>query len=55
MIMEVYHKPILESGYIKQAFFMPKWEESKGATWERNLIKENSNIKVEEFPEEWIL
>lgn len=54
VVMDTYHKPILQSGYIKQAFFMPKWEESKGTTYERNFFKDNTNIKIEELPEEWI-
>jgi len=53
VVMEKFHKPILASGYIKTAFFLPKWEESKGATWERNFVQESTHMAIEEFPEEW--
>jgi len=54
LIMDVYHKPILESGYIRKAFVMPKSDESAGATWEINYIKEHTNTEIETIPEEWI-
>jgi len=53
VVMEKFHKPVLASGYIKTAFFLSKWEESKGATWERNFARENTHMTIEEFPEEW--
>lgn len=53
VVMEKFHKPILASGYIKTAFFLPKWEESKGATRERDFARENTQMVIEEFPEEW--
>ncbi len=53
-IMEEYHRPILESGYIQKAFFLPSWRESGGATWERNFIEEKTSIRVEELPAEWL-
>ncbi len=54
LIMNEYHKPILESGYIQKAFFMPRSDESAGATWERNFIRDHTNIQIEELPEDWI-
>jgi hypothetical protein len=41
-IMEDFHKPILQSGY-KTAFFLPGWNESKGATWEREYMQAYTN------------
>lgn len=54
LIMDEYHKPILESGYIQKAFFMPRSDESAGATWERNFIRDHTNIEILEVPEDWI-
>lgn len=54
LIMDAYHKPILESGYIRKAFVMPRSNESAGATWEINFIKEHTNTEIENVPEEWI-
>ncbi len=51
-IMDIFHTPILKSGLIKEAFFLPKWQESKGAMIERELCQENG-IAIKEFPEEW--
>lgn len=53
VVMEKFHKPVLASGYIKTAFFLPKWEESKGTTQERSFVKESTHMTIEEFPEEW--
>lgn len=49
-----YHNPILESGYIKKAFVMPRSNESAGATHEINFIREHTNIELEDIPEEWL-
>jgi len=51
-VMEYFHKPIIEADIIKEVFFLPKWEESKGATYERNLC-EKLGITISEFPEAW--
>ncbi len=51
-IMEEFHKPILESGLISKAYFLPNWKESKGATWEHDFITNSTRIEIEEFPEE---
>lgn len=52
-IMEFFHKPILQSGLIKQAYFLSHWEKSQGAMWERNYIEQHTTIEIHEFPEEW--
>lgn len=51
--LDFFYKPIFESGFIGKALFLPDWQSSKGATWERNLAKA-LNIKVEEYPEDWL-
>lgn len=51
-IMEEFHKPILESGLISKAYFLTKWQESKGATWEHDFITNSTRIEIEEFPED---
>lgn len=53
-VMEHYHKPILLAGLIDTAFFLPRWRESNGATWEHEFIIENTNTKVRSFPAEWL-
>lgn len=52
-IMEYFHKPILLSGLIKTAYFLPRWRESTGATRERELAEEVESIEIKEFPEDW--
>jgi hypothetical protein len=51
-IFEYFHKPILKSGLIKKAYFLPRWEESIGATSERNIATE-AGVAIIEFPEKW--
>ena len=51
-VMEYYHRPIMESGYLTEAFFLPRWEFSNGAKWEHEVAKENG-MKIHEFPDEW--
>jgi len=52
-IMEYFHKPVLESGLIRSAYFLPRWQESTGATRERELSQSVGTIEIKEFPEEW--
>jgi hypothetical protein len=35
-----FHIPILKTGLIQSIFFLPKWQESNGATYERQLCTE---------------
>ncbi len=51
-IFTYFHKPILESGLIKEAYFLPRWDKSNGATLERNIATE-TQVTIKEFPEEW--
>jgi hypothetical protein len=52
VVMEHYHRPILETGLITTAFFLPEWQSSHGATWEHEMA-EALNLEIREFPEEW--
>lgn len=51
-VFTYFHKPILESGLIKEAYFLPRWNESNGATLEREIAVE-AQVTIKEFPEEW--
>lgn len=53
-IMREYHEPILGCGLISEAFFMPKWQESKGSIWEKDFFEKNTDTKIVEMPDEWI-
>lgn len=51
-ILDIFYKKVFSSGYVKIALFLPDWESSKGATWERQLVSE-LGIEIMEFPQEW--
>lgn len=51
-IFNYFHKPVLESGLISEAYFLNRWRESGGATKEREAA-EAAGITIKEFPEEW--
>lgn len=51
-VFEFFHKPILESGLIQEAYFLPRWDESNGATLERNTARD-AKVSIQEFLEEW--
>jgi hypothetical protein len=51
-VMEYYHRPIMATGLIKKAFFLPRWEKSNGATAEYEYAKE-FGVVISEFPEDW--
>lgn len=50
---EHFHIPILESGFIAGMHFLPKWSESRGASYERELCEKLSipvsDITLEEL------
>lgn len=51
-IFTYFHKPILTSGLIKEAYFLPRWNESNGATLERDIATE-AGVLIKDFPEQW--
>lgn len=52
-ILEVFYRQVFESGLIKKGLFLPDWQSSVGASWERELMLE-LGIIVEEYPSEWL-
>lgn len=52
-VMLYYHRPIMESGWLKVAYFMPYWQESSGARFEREECS-RLGITIEELPETWL-
>ena len=52
-ILEIFYRKIFESRLISKALFLPDWQSSKGATWERKLALK-LGITVEEYPIEWL-
>jgi hypothetical protein len=48
-----FYLPIFESGLISAMYFLPDWQTSTGATWEREQCKRLS-IEIKEYPEEWL-
>lgn len=39
-ILHHFYEPIFRGGRIRQKFFIPGWESSTGATWERGIAQE---------------
>lgn len=52
-ILETLYRKIFETGFISGALFLPGWQSSVGASWERQLLIE-LGIPVEEYPAEWL-
>jgi hypothetical protein len=52
-ILEIFYRKLFESSFISKFLFLPDWQSSKGATWERNIAP-TLGIKVEEYPKEWL-
>jgi hypothetical protein len=52
-ILEVFYRKVFESGHVKKTLFLPDWQSSKGAKWERELVT-RLGIPVEEYPIEWL-
>ena len=53
-ILEVFYRMIFESGYVDRTLFLPGWESSKGATWERKFVGA-CGIPVHDFSAKWLL
>ena len=39
-ILDIFYKKVFESGYVSTALFLPDWQSSKGATWEKKLVSD---------------
>ncbi len=51
-ILFEFYDPIFASGMVGTLVFMPGWESSEGARWEREEGKRR-NISIIEFPQDW--
>jgi hypothetical protein len=52
-ILEILYRKIFESGYVNKVLFLPDWQSSVGACWERELLMK-LGISIEEYPAEWL-
>jgi hypothetical protein len=53
-ILEVFYKKIFASRYVRRALFLPGWEGSIGACWERDLVT-RLGLVVEDYPASWLV
>lgn len=49
-ILEDFYRPIFLSRHITHAWFLPGWEGSKGAAWERDFLLALPEVSVLDFP-----
>lgn len=52
-LLDHFYKPIFESGAIKRMYFLPDWQTSVGARWERSQC-ERLGIEALDYPQEWL-
>ncbi len=52
-ILEIFYRKIFESGLLDEVLFLPDWQSSRGARWERDIAVK-LNIPIKEFPVEWL-
>ena len=52
LVLEKFHKPILDSGLIKKFYFVHGWESSMGSRWERAQAKK-LGIEIIDLPEDF--
>jgi hypothetical protein len=52
-ILELFYRRVFESRHIHRTLFLPGWEDSVGAKWERNLVT-SLGLIVSEYPVEWL-
>ena len=48
-LLEEFYRPLFQSGFITETHFLPGWEDSTGAKWERELIT-SLGIPIQDFP-----
>ena len=52
-ILEEFYHPLIQSGRIRKGWFIPGWESSFGARWERTHLEE-IGAEIVELDEEWV-
>ncbi len=52
-ILEEFYSPLFETGFIKKAWFIPGWESSIGATWERKKLS-SVGVRIYDLGDSWI-
>ena len=52
-ILEEFYHPLFQTGLIKKGWFIPGWESSFGARWERNQLSQ-LGAEIEDFTETWV-
>ncbi|QSH39299.1 hypothetical protein JXR01_03275 [Candidatus Kaiserbacteria bacterium] len=52
-ILEEFYHPLLQTGLIKKGWFIPGWDSSFGARWEREQLTEG-NAEIEDLTEAWV-
>ena len=53
-ILDIFYTRIFQSGHIEEGLFLPDWEGSVGARWEREIMK-RFGIRITEYPTEWLI
>lgn len=53
ILLDKFYFAIYTSGYIKKIYFIPGWESSHGATWEREIAK-RYGIEIEDLPKDFL-
>ena len=51
-ILPNFYEPVLRQGFITRLYFLPDWETSEGAKYERRL-GERFKIEMQNYPREW--
>ncbi|MDB4992563.1 MAG: hypothetical protein JWL75_808 [Parcubacteria group bacterium] len=52
-VLDEFYKPIFESGLVASMYFLPDWQTSTGARWERTEC-ERLGIEIVDYPQEWL-
>ncbi|MFZ1987777.1 MAG: hypothetical protein WAV21_01950 [Minisyncoccia bacterium] len=52
-ILEEFYHPLFHTGLIKKAWFIPGWESSFGATWEREQLT-SLGAEIIDLDENWV-
>lgn len=53
-ILEIFYRRIFESKLVDKVLFLPDWQSSKGARWEREVTA-GLGMMIEDYPIEWLM